>query len=113
MLPLKNRIKKKKDFEKIFEKGKGFKEDFLILKTINNNLKSSRFGFIVSKKISKKANIRNKIRRKLREIIRIKLKKIEPGKDNLIITLPGLETKDFWEIEEAITKLFKKAKIIK
>ncbi|MBZ9578256.1 ribonuclease P protein component [Patescibacteria group bacterium] len=107
-----NRLKKKKDFELIFKKGKGFKEDFLVLKMIRNNLKQNRFGFIVGGKISKKASLRNKIKRRLRELVRIKLKKIKKGFDVILIAQPGLENKDFWDIEEVISKLFSKAKII-
>jgi hypothetical protein len=29
-----------------------------------------------------------------------------------LIAYPGLENKDFWEIEEIITRLFQRAKII-
>ena len=50
-----NPKKKKKDFEKAFKNGKFFKENFLILKTTENNIKEDRFGFIVSQKVSKKA----------------------------------------------------------
>ena len=107
-----NRLKKKKDFEKVFKKGKSFKEDFLILKIISNNLEVSRFGFIVSQKISKRASLRNKIKRRLRESVRLRLLKIKKGIDGVLITSPGLETKDFWEIEKSIDKLFKKAKLI-
>jgi len=113
MLPQTSRLKKKKDIERVFKKGKGVKEDFLILKTVKNDLNETRFGFIVSQKISKKANIRNKIKRRLRELVKVKLKKLKKGTDNLIIVLPGLETKDFWEIEETITKLIKKAQVLK
>ena len=38
MLPKINRIKKKKDFEIIFKKGKSFKNNLFILKFIKNNL---------------------------------------------------------------------------
>ena len=60
MLVQKNRLTKKKDFDKTFKQGQGFKHDFLYLKIKKNNLESSRFGFIVSKKFSKKATERNK-----------------------------------------------------
>ncbi len=113
MLPKINRLQKEKEIEEVFKKGKGFKEDFLILKTAKNSLKTSRFGFIISKKISKKAVVRNKIKRVLRELVRLKLKEIKKTSDNLLIAAPGLETKDFWEIEEMITKLFKKGGLIK
>ena len=112
MLPEKNRLKKKKDFERVFKKGKSCKEDFLYLKIIKNHLKNSRFGFIVSNKFSKKAVIRNKIKRKLKRLTEIKLSKIKKGIDGVIIVRPGLEINDFWELEEKINKLFKKAEII-
>jgi ribonuclease P protein component len=113
MLPGANRLKKKKDFERVFKTGQTFKEGFLILKLIKNHLKISRFGFVVSQKISKRATIRNKIKRRLREIIKGKLAGTKKGWDAVLVVRPGLENKDFWEMEEAINKLFKKAKIIK
>ena len=112
MLPKENRLKKNKDFKKVFKEGKGFKEDFLVLKKAKNNLKISRFGFVVSKTFFKKATLRNKIKRKLRESVRIKLNEIKKGIDGVVIASPGLEAKDFREIKEIVNKLFKKAKII-
>ncbi len=112
MLPFINRLKKKKDFDKVFQKGKGYKENFLYLKIIKNNLKRSRFGFITSKKFSSRATVRNKIKRRLREIIKIKLPYIKKGIDGVIMVIPGLEINDFWELEEIINKLLKRAGII-
>jgi len=121
MLPKVNRLTRKKDIEKVFKKGQIFKEDFLILKTIENDLGKVRFSFSVSLKVLKKAALRNKIRRRLSEIVRLKLKKIKEGRhpptesqgmDVVLIALPGLETKDFWEIEEGLNRLFSKAKIL-
>jgi len=100
MLPQANRIKNKKDIDNVFEKGKGFKENFLVVKLVQNSLGKIRFAFIVSKKISQKAVLRNKIRRQLSEIVRLKLKKIKIGYDIILIASPGLETKNFQEIEE-------------
>jgi len=113
MLPKVNRLKKKKDIERVFKSGRGFKEDFLILKMVKNNLKNSRFAFIVSQKVSKKATLRNKIRRRLSELARRHLPTTRPGTDIIIMALPGLEEKDFWEIEEIINKLLQKTKCFK
>ena len=113
MLKKINRLKKKKDFEKVLREGKGFKEDFLLFKTIKNNLKVSRFGFIISQKVSKKAVVRNKLKRKTSELVRIKLDKIIKGIDGIFIFSSNLENKDFWEIEEIINKIFAKAKTFK
>lgn len=112
MLPTQNRLKRKKEFQKVFNKGKGFKEGFLFFKIVKNNLKVSRFGFVVSKNFSKKAVIRNQIKRRLRKLVGAKLTKIKKGIDGVLVTQPGLETKDFWETEEIINKLFKKAGMI-
>ncbi len=112
MLPKENRLKKKKDFENVFKKGKGFKEKFLFLKIRKNELNVNRFGFAVSLKVSKKAVVRNKLKRQLREIVKAKLPQVKPGIDGIIVVLPGLEDKNFQQIEEIANKLFKKAKII-
>jgi ribonuclease P protein component len=113
VLPKINRLKKKKDFEKVFKEGKGVKESFLFLKFLPNNLKVSRFGFILSKKISKKTTVRNKIKRRLREIVRLELKKIKPGIDGVFVVSPGLENKNFLEIKTIVKKIFKKTKLYK
>jgi len=113
MLSKPNRLKKKKDFERVFKEGKGFKESFLFLKVAPNNLEISRFGFVVGRNFSKKAVVRNRIKRKLRAAVRIRFKKIKKGIDGIIVAYPVLEKKEFQEIEEIISKLFKKAKILK
>ena len=113
MLPQRHRLKRKKDIERVFKNGRGFKEDFLILKVVKNNLNYPRFAFIVSQKVSKKATLRNKIRRRLSELVRLKIKKIKKGIDGVLLAAPGLEEKDFWEIEKIINKIFAQAKILK
>ena len=107
MLAKTNRLRKEKDFEKLFKKGKSFKNGFLILKIVQNNLKESRFGFIVSQKVSKKAILRNKIKRRLRDIIRQNIGKIRKGIDVALIALPGLEKKNFSETKETLNTLLK------
>jgi len=113
MLPKVNRLKKKKDFDRVFKEGKRFKEDCLIFAVAKNNFKNSRFGFVVGKAVSKKTALRNKIKRRLRELAKIKLKKIKNGRDGVLIAYPGLETQDFWEIEKTMDQIFKRAKILK
>jgi len=110
MLPKRNKLKKKKDFETTFKHGKGFRQGFLYLKIIKNNLDTSRFGFVISKKFSKKAVIRNKTKRRLSEIIKTKLSEIKKGMDVIIVVMPGAEN-DFQELEQITDKLFKKAKL--
>ncbi len=111
MLPKINRLKKDKDFERVFKQGKGLKQGFLYLKIKKNSLDTSRFAFVISKKFSKKAVIRNKTKRRLSEIIKTKLLEIKKGMDVIIVVMPGAEN-DFQKLEQTIDKLFKKAKIL-
>ncbi|MFH1657667.1 MAG: ribonuclease P protein component [bacterium] len=113
MLLKENRLRNKKDFDKVFKEGRGFKEDFLYLKFRNNNSEVSRFGFIVSQKISKKAVIRNKLKRRLREIINTEMARIKNGIDVVLITSPGLENRDFQKLKEIVVKTLAKARIRK
>lgn len=112
MLPKENQLKKRKDFELVFKKGKGFKGDFLFLKVFKNNLEASRFGFIVSSKISKKAVIRNKIKRRLRAIVRQELPVLKKGVDVVVVANSGVENKDFQAIKKELSKVFISARIL-
>lgn len=103
----KNRINKKKDFEKIFKNGKSAKGSFLILRFMENGLDTNRFAFIVSKKVSSKAVIRNKIRRRLSEAVK-DFKKENVGKDFVLVALPKIKEKNFWDISEEVKSLLKK-----
>lgn len=113
MLPKQNRLRKKKDFEKVLREGRWVKNGFLFLKWNFNNSKVSRFGFVVSKKISKKSTLRNKIKRRFREIIKQKLPEIKKGIDVVFISRTGLEKKGFQQLEETIRKILIKSRILK
>lgn len=113
MLPKEYRLKRKKDFEKVLRRGKLLAKNFLILKTVKNNLKTIRIGVVVSRKVSKKAVLRNKAKRKIREAIRANIKKIKPGYDLIFFTKKGIEKKSFSEIKEEVEKLIVRAKLFK
>ena len=113
MLPQDSRLQNEKDIERVYRKGKSFKEDFLVLKAVKNSLAKSRFAFIVSQKVSKKAVARKKVKRRLRETIKKQIKAMAPGFDNLVIARSETSDKNFPEIEKVLTKLLKKANLIK
>ena len=112
MLPSKNRLKKKKQFKKVFTDGKSFKNEFLVLKINKNGLDYNRFGFIVSKKVSKKAVKRNQVKRRLREIVKKEMTKIKQGFDVILISLAGIEEKNFQEMQKSFLNLIHKSKIL-
>jgi len=113
MLPQENRLKNKKEIEKVLRKGKKFKKDLIILKILPNPHNKLRFAFLVSRKVSKKATIRNRVKRVLREIVRKRKEKLKKGFDGIFLTLPGIEKKGFREIIKDVEDVFKKAKLLK
>lgn len=113
MLPQQNRLKKKKDFERVFKKGKPTKGSFLLFKIVENELGVPRFGFIIPSKVLKKAVERNKLKRRLRHIVREFLPQIEKGIDGVFVALPQAKGKEFEEVKKEVKNIFQKMKIIK
>jgi ribonuclease P protein component len=106
MLPPQNRLTKKNDFQNVYQNGK-----FLASKEISVSIvdrkdgKDSRFGFVVSKKISTKAHIRNKAKRLLRESIWKNIKEIPDSHDYVISAKSGIVHLKFARIDELLREL--------
>jgi ribonuclease P protein component len=107
MLPRKNRIKKKKEFQDVFKKGKTISGSFFILKIKKNNFNFPRFAFVVPKKIEKKAVNRNKTKRILRESVNPILPFIKSSFDFIFITRKK-NKQGFQETRKELQKVLKK-----
>lgn len=103
----KNRLKKKRDFENVFKKGKAVKSSFLFIKYIKNELDISRLGFVVSAKVAKKAVERNKIRRILSEGIRGQINNLN-GYDIVVFATGKIITGHKEDIVADFLKVLKK-----
>lgn len=112
MLKKVNRLTKKKDFSLVFKKGYFFREQFISIKTLKNELPYSRVGIIVGTKISKRAVRRNKIKRLLREVFRLKINSIKPGFDIVVIPNIAVLEKKFKEIQQAVDRVLIKSKLV-
>lgn len=84
MLPKVNRLKSDKDFRNVFRNGKTLENQFIRIKFLKNQKNISRFGFIISNKIIKKANLRNSLKRRLRGIFRSLVSDLNPGFDIVV-----------------------------
>ena len=113
MLVLKYRLRKKKDFEKIYKLGKTTKQDFLLFRILENKIENPRIGIVISKKTLSKATARNLVKRRIREAVRHFLPKISKNVDIIITAYKGTsKEKSFEEIKTLIEQAFIKAKII-
>jgi ribonuclease P protein component len=113
MLPRKYKLKRDNDFKRVFKQGKYQQKDFIRLRFLKNNLKISRFAFVIGLKISKKATQRNRIRRQLEEIIRLSFDQIKPSFDVVILAEKEIINKKYQEIETTLMGLLKEAKLVK
>jgi ribonuclease P protein component len=81
------------------------------LKTEANHLSLSRFGFVVSKKVDKRAVVRNRTRRVLRSVVEDLFPQIKPGFNVLFILREPIEKKTE-ELEKEVTQVFTKADLL-
>lgn len=81
MLKKENRLRKDREYRKIFKSTKPVYLSNLVFRVAKTNGEVSRFGFVISNKTEKLAVRRNGLRRQLRRIIEEMLPQIKPGCD--------------------------------
>ncbi len=113
MLPVKNRLKRDKDFQVLFKSGKGAHGLVCGAKWKSNGLDVTRFAVVVGTKVSKKAVVRNRLRRQIREMIRLRLDQFKPGYDLVLIVKSAALGKKPAVLERAILALLKKTPTFK
>lgn len=114
MLDRKNRLTKKSEFERVKEEGKVTPSDSFSLSVLKReDHKPTRFGFVVSTKISKAATIRNRVKRALREGVRHSLSYLKNGYDCVVLVKPIIVKKYTDEIIREIQKVLKDVELTK
>lgn len=105
MLKKINRINSRKDFLEIKSKGQLYSGPFFGGLCLKTNDERVRFGFIVSKKISKRAVDRNKIKRRMSEVLKVNLEKFSPGTKIIFLAKKSLLEAKREEIEKEVIKI--------
>lgn len=103
------RLTDSKRFPLIHQEGRVWANRLLVMKIIPNGLDTSRFGFLVGKRIGN-AVVRNKVKRRLRDVIR--LEPVEAGWDVIFIARRGADSSDYHQLKRAAGGLLKRAKLI-
>ena len=117
MLPGIYRLKKRTAFNATYKTGTVFRHGGIALfcgkiKPQNQEHIKTKFGFVVSKKIHKRAVKRNRIKRLMREAVRLYLKSNPDTKYMSVVftASAGLLDKDFNYINTNIVELMRKLK---
>lgn len=104
------RLRRRKDFEALRERADSRAHPLLVMRALPNTLPRSRFGFIISKKVSRLAVARNKIRRRLKEAVRTVA--FQPGWDVLIIARKETPNTDYATLRSTVGSLARRLRLL-
>lgn len=105
------RLKKNYEFKRVYNRGKVYSNNLLVLYITENNEGYNRVGFSVSKKVGKSV-VRNKVRRRIKECYRLNSNRIKEGYNMVFISRVRAKDALYSEIEKAMISLFKKSNIL-
>lgn len=112
MLKKENRLKKRSAFAATYKIGNSFHKNgiTMFLGKEKDNDSPTKFGFVVSKKIHKRAVKRNRIKRLMRESVRLILKEKPVSRYISVIFVASSKLLDmgFNEIDSSIKKMAEK-----
>jgi ribonuclease P protein component len=124
MIPREYRLKHMKDFDILFKQGRFVRGNFVNAKVWKlepekyvrrkYTTEDLKFGFVVSKKVSKRAVVRNKIKRRMREAMRLIIKETElsTGYHVSFMAAPGADAATFDQIMDDVSSILKKSRIL-
>jgi ribonuclease P protein component len=107
------RIKKNKDFQEVFKKGKSFaNRQFVVYVLKKEGQDIFRIGLSVSKKLGNAVK-RNQIKRYIRQTFLELQDEIHTGKDYVIIARKPAADMDMHEVKDSLEHVLKVARVLK
>ncbi len=110
MLQQINRLQKRRDFQRAYQKGRRtFLPEFTVYVLFRRSPNDpTRFGIVVSNKITKKAVLKNKAKRLTREAVRrlLRDRQIPEGLDVVLLGKKEILTSDYHKIEAHLRSFF-------
>lgn len=106
-------LKKQKDFQHLYQRGKVFGNRNLVIYYLKNGKDTNRLGIVVSKKISNRAVVRNKIRRQIKEAYRQNESGFLQGYDLILIAKASCKEAEYKVIEKSLQHLFYKQHLLR
>jgi ribonuclease P protein component len=99
-------LTRKIKFSLVYEAGKSWADKLVAVRALRNGLASSRFGFVVSRRVGN-AVVRNRVKRRLREIAR-KIP-VQPGWDIIVIVRIPAANAGFLDLGKSVRELLIRA----
>ena len=97
-------LKKNKDFQQVYKKGKSFANKYLVMYVMKNNISQNRLGISVSKKVGNSI-VRHRLTRLIRECYRLQEDRFRCGFDMVVIARASAKGKNYKDIESALIHL--------
>jgi ribonuclease P protein component len=118
-LPKPHRLRRRQDFQKVYQYGKRHQQAHLTLRSLQylanaptENLPATRFGISVSQKVSKKAVVRNLLKRQVKAALRQLLPQITSGWSVVIGVRPSAQGCEYVEILRELEQLLTAAEVL-
>jgi len=99
-------LKKNKDFQVVYRKGKSHANKYLVMYVYENNLSKNRIGISISKKVGNSI-IRHRLKRLIKESYRLQEDCFQSGWDIVVIARANAKDRTYQEIESALIHLGK------
>lgn len=116
MLPRVSRLKRSRDFQAVYKRRASWASPSLVLYVrfrTPREPQTPRLGFVISKKISKRAHDRNRLKRRLREISRLRLlPSAARPYDALVVARTAAPAADFAQLAAELTSLAKQGGLL-
>lgn len=113
------RLRKNNEFKVVYRRGKSLANNLLVLYIFNNkknktedSLTYNKVGISVSKKVGNSV-VRSRSKRLITESYRLNEKDLKSGYDFVFVARSAIKGKSFFEVEDAMKKLFLKAGLYK
>jgi len=97
-------LKKNRDFQQVYRKGKSRANRYLVMYVMENNLEKNRLGISVSKKVGNSV-VRHHLTRLIRESYRLHEEEFDIGLDFAVVVRPSAKEIDYHTMESALLHL--------
>jgi ribonuclease P protein component len=106
-----HRLRRPEQFHRVRQQGRSWETRLLRLQAVANRRRTTRCGFVVSKRIGGSVE-RNRAKRRVREAVRLIYHHIAPGWDVVfIIRTPAVITIEFTQLQSLVEQLLRQASL--